>query len=465
MGWEELKKSIPAWNVWKKTFQNFSVCCSKANGHWPFHVMGSATLLVFLANLAFQSPSHAFTKILTAKKWNFKGQVNGEGRGEQKREVKLWQKEITNLHTWTLFFSNGDTLLSCDALQSSIEKIRQKTYIKLIHGSKLIKHWDEKAPKHLPEFWLRIILTVRTRNYKHNADTHVYPVHTHIHTPTPARTHIRIHTHRDNCTDVCFRSAQTWRSSHCSSEFHNWSRSLCSMLSLLIAKNRKPHAKPQHWPASKFHAHSYNSQVVQESCHSKVSAPPWLQLRWAADGLPVAPCKTLIENSTGCKLWGHPVKKTWSKQAINTGLIWLAWTVTEHKAWTVTERKFWREPSLSASSGVNRHWAQVLAPCPKPVQSVGRGPDSVNSFNKQLVSKTITIAIKKQGLRKSWEKKTQRLESYRLFIHSSHQNLRHFLQRKQSPDKKKSQQCPFLGPCFFCCCCLFVDYSKVNDLL
>ena len=30
-----LKKSIPAWNVWKKIFQNFSVCCSKANGHWP----------------------------------------------------------------------------------------------------------------------------------------------------------------------------------------------------------------------------------------------------------------------------------------------------------------------------------------------------------------------------------------------------------------------------------------------
>ena len=23
-------------NVWKKTFQNFSVCCAKANGHWPF---------------------------------------------------------------------------------------------------------------------------------------------------------------------------------------------------------------------------------------------------------------------------------------------------------------------------------------------------------------------------------------------------------------------------------------------
>ena len=33
-----LKKSIPAWNVWKKIFQNFSVCCSKANGHWPFHL-------------------------------------------------------------------------------------------------------------------------------------------------------------------------------------------------------------------------------------------------------------------------------------------------------------------------------------------------------------------------------------------------------------------------------------------
>ena len=32
-----LKKSIPAWNGWKKIFQNFSVCCSKANGHWPFH--------------------------------------------------------------------------------------------------------------------------------------------------------------------------------------------------------------------------------------------------------------------------------------------------------------------------------------------------------------------------------------------------------------------------------------------
>ena len=23
-------------NAWKKTFQNFSVCCAKANGHWPF---------------------------------------------------------------------------------------------------------------------------------------------------------------------------------------------------------------------------------------------------------------------------------------------------------------------------------------------------------------------------------------------------------------------------------------------
>ena len=36
---EELKKSNPAWNVWKKPFQNFSVCCSKANGHWPFYLI------------------------------------------------------------------------------------------------------------------------------------------------------------------------------------------------------------------------------------------------------------------------------------------------------------------------------------------------------------------------------------------------------------------------------------------
>ena len=34
-----LKKSIPARNVWKKIFQNFSVCCAKANGHWPFHLI------------------------------------------------------------------------------------------------------------------------------------------------------------------------------------------------------------------------------------------------------------------------------------------------------------------------------------------------------------------------------------------------------------------------------------------
>ena len=34
-----LKKSIPARNVWKKFFQNFSVYCDKANGHWPFRLI------------------------------------------------------------------------------------------------------------------------------------------------------------------------------------------------------------------------------------------------------------------------------------------------------------------------------------------------------------------------------------------------------------------------------------------
>ena len=60
---QPLKKSIPARNVWEKIFQNFSVCCTHANGHWLFHAASRKwedaflPLIIYFARTAAILPS------------------------------------------------------------------------------------------------------------------------------------------------------------------------------------------------------------------------------------------------------------------------------------------------------------------------------------------------------------------------------------------------------------------------